>query len=105
LKLYKIQITDLPDEETSGAKAIIREPLLQRPRSWKKADAEYTKLVSIVQLKEEMEILDRARGMIPRSKFLRVILDKSSLFDKRRTERIRSCPMSWLEGLWKESIS
>ena len=100
--MAKLKITDLPDEETSGAKANIGEPLPQRPRSRKKADAEYTERVTIVLRKEEMEILDRARGMIPRSKFLRVILDKSGLFDKRRTERIRSSPMSWLEGLWKE---
>ena len=100
--MAKFKITDLPDEETSGAKANIGEPLPQRPRSRKKADTEYTERVTIVLLKEEMEILDRARGMIPRSKFLRVILDKSGLFDKRKTERIRSSPMSWLEGLWKE---
>ena len=57
--MAKFIITDLPDEETSGAKANIREPLLQRLRSRKKADTEYTERVTIVLLKEEMEIDDK----------------------------------------------
>ena len=58
MKLSQNSNHSRPDEETSGAKANIREPLLQRLRSRKKADTDYTERVTIVLLKEEMEILD-----------------------------------------------